>query len=324
MNALHRALRRVSLTVLACAALAAHAQSYPTKPVKIIVPFAPGGAVDAVARVVGNRLAEQLGQPFVIESKPGANMNIGTQAVVSAPADGYTLLLGANPLATNPTLDPKLPFDPQKDLAPIARIGYAPLVLVVPAASPAKSVKDLVANSKAKPGSFNYGSAAAGGSGHLATELLKIATGLDAQHVAYKGGAPALTDLIGGRLDLMIINPLEAAPHVKAGTLRALAVSSPQRIPALPDTPTFEEAGVKGFEANVWWSFSAPAATPRDIVAKLSTETLKALENADVRAKLEAMGAVVAPLDAAAYGRFLAEETRKWAGVIRTARITSE
>ena len=300
------------------------AQAFPSRPIKIVVPFAPGGAVDSVARVVGARMAEQTGQPVVIESKPGANMNIGTQAVIAAPADGYTLLLGANPLATNPTLDPKLPFEPLRDLAPVARVGYAPLVLVVPANSPARSVSELAALSKAKPNTFYYGSAASGSSGHLATELLKTATGLDAQHVAYKGGAPALTDLVGGRLDLMLINPLEAAPHVKAGTLRALAVSSEKRIAALPDTPTFAEAGVKGFEASVWWGFLVPAATPKDVVARLTAETLKALENDAVRARLEAMGAVVAPLNADGFGRYLRDETQKWAGVIRAAKITAE
>lgn len=170
-------------------------------------------------------------------------------------------------------------------------------MLVVPANSPARSVSELAALSKTKPNTFNYGSAASGSSGHLATELLKTATGLDAQHVAYKGGAPALTDLVGGRLDLMLINPLEAAPHVKAGTLRALAVSSEKRIAALPDTPTFAEAGVKGFEVSVWWAFLVPAATPKDVVA---------------------------PLNADGLGRYLRDETQKWAGVIRAAKITAE
>ena len=234
----------------------AMAQGFPSHTVKIVVPFAPGGAVDSVARVVGARMAEQMGQPVIVENKPGANANLGAQAVVASTADGYTLLLGANGLATNPTLEKNLPFDPLKDLATVARVGYAPLVLVVPESSPAKTVQDLVAASKAHPNTFNYGSAAVGGSGHLATELLKSATGLDAQHVAYKGGAPALTDLIGGRLTLMLINPREAAPHVKAGKLRALAVSSPQRIASLPEVPTFEQAGVKGFEASVWWDSS--------------------------------------------------------------------
>ena len=298
-------------------------RDFPSHALKIIVPFAPGGAVDSVARVVGARLSEQVKQPVVIENKPGANANLGAQAVATSPADGYTMLLGANGLATNPTLEKNLPFDPLKDFAPVALVGYAPLVLVVPADHPATTVQQLVALSKAKPATFNYGSAAVGGSGHLATELLKSATGLDAQHVAYKGGAPALTDLIAGRLDLMLINPLEAAPHVKSGKLRALAVTGRSRIAALPDVPTFDEAAVKDFDASVWWGFVVPAKTPPEIVARLGTETMNALKEPAVREKLEQMGAVVAPLDGPAFGRFLADETRKWAKVIREAKISA-
>jgi tripartite-type tricarboxylate transporter receptor subunit TctC len=322
MTRTHKALAAAALA-LGCAGLA-QAQEFPSRAIKIVVPFAPGGAVDSVARVVGARIAEQVHQPVVVENKPGANANLGAQAVVAAPADGYTLLLGANGLATNPTLEKNLPFDPLRDLVPVARVGYAPLVLVVPADHPAKTVQELVSLSKAQPNTFNYGSAAVGGSGHLATELLKSATGLDAQHVAYKGGAPALTDLIGGRLHFMLINPLEAAPHVKAGKLRALAVSSRERIASLPDVPTFEQAGVKGFEATVWWGLLAPAKTPAAIVSRLASESLKALQDPGVREKLEAMGAVVAPQDAQAFGRFLADETQKWAKVIREAKISSD
>jgi len=206
----------------------------------------------------------------------------------------------------------------------VALVGYAPLVLVVPTDHPAKSVQQLVALSKAKPGTFNYGSAAVGGSGHLATELLRSVTGLDAQHVAYKGGAPALTDLIAGRLDLMLINPLEAAPRLKAGKLRALAVTGHSHIKSLPDVPTFDEAGVKDFDASVWWGFLVPAKTPPEVVARLGTETLNALKDPAVRDKLEAMGAVVAPLDGPAFGRFLADETHKWARVIREAKISAD
>ena len=304
--------------------LAAFAQPYPSKPVKIVVPFPPGGAVDAVARIMQPKLAELLGQPVVVDNKPGANADIGAQATLAAPADGYTMLLSANPLATNPTLNSKLPYKPLTDFATVARVGYAPLVLVVPADSPAKSVKDLVAESKAKPNTMNYGSAATGGSGHLASELLKIKTGMDAQHIAYKGGAPALTDLIAGRLTFMLINPLEAAPHVKAGKLRALAVSSPKHIAQLPDVPTFDEAGVKDFRASVWWGFLVPAATPKDVVARLSRDILKTLEDPAVREKLIAVGAEVEPQDAAAFGAFLKSETETWAGVIKAAHIKGD
>lgn len=313
---------RLAAAALLLPALAL-AQAFPSKPVRIVVPFAPAGAVDTVARIVGAQLSGQLGQPVVVENKPGGQANIGAEMVAKAAPDGYTMLLGANGLATNPTLM-KMSFDPLQAFAAVARVGYAPLVLVVPAASPAKSVAELVAYAKAHPGATNYGSAAVGGSGHLASELLKMQTGIDSQHIPYKGGAPALTDLIGERLTFMLINPLEAAPHVKAGRLRALAVSSPKRIGALPDVPTFDEAGVKGFEASVWWGFVVPAATPKETVARLSRETLAALGEPAVRSKLEALGAVVDPQDAAQFGAFLRAETAKWADVIRKAGITAE
>jgi len=313
----------LAATALAFASFAG-AQDFPTRPVKIVVPFAAGGAVDSVARVIGARMQEQMHQPVVVENKPGANADLGAQAVVASQPDGYTMLLGANGLATNPTLEKNLSYDPLKDLAPVARVGYAPLVLVVPAAKPWKTIQEMVAQSKAAPNTLNYGSAGIGSSGHLATELLKSVTGLDATHVAYKGGTPALNDLIGGRIDLMLINPLEAAPHVKAGKLRAMAVSSSDRIPSLPDVPTFDQAGVKGFDASVWWGFLVPAKTPPQVVAKLSQETIAALKDPAVRSRLESMGAVVAPQDAATFGRFLADETHKWAKVIREAKITAD
>ncbi len=317
------------LSVRRAAALAcflpvlAFAQAFPMKPVHIVVPFAPAGAVDTVARIVAQPLQEQLGQTVVVENKPGGQANIGAELAAKSAPDGYTMLLGANGLATNPTLM-KMSFDPLTAFAAVARVGYAPLVLVVPAESPAKTVAELVAYAKAHPGQTNYGSAAVGRSGHLAGELFKMKTGIDSQHIAYKGGAPALTDLIAGRLNFMLINPLEAAPHVKAGRLRALAVSSTKHIDTLPDTPTFTEAGVKGFEASVWWGFVVPAATPKDVVARLEREILKALEQPAVRAKLEALGAVVDPQDSQAFAAFLRSETRTWADVIRKAGIKPE
>ncbi len=311
------------LAALFSSALAA-AQGYPAKPVHVVVPFAPGGAVDTVARIVGQQLAGQLGSPVVVENKPGADANIGAAYVAKAAPDGYTLLLGANGLATNVTLFKNLPFDTLRDFAPVARVGYAPLVLVVPAASPYRSLRDLIEAGKKDAKKLTYGSAGTGGSGHLASELLKAKAGFEALHVPYKGGAPALTDLVGERLSFMLINPLEAVPHVKAGRLRALAVSSDKRLGLLAGVPTFAEAGLPGYEASVWWGFVAPAGTPRDIVRRLSDETLSALQDPGVRAKLEALGAVVAPQDSAAFGKFLAQEIGTWAGVIRKAGIRVE
>jgi tripartite-type tricarboxylate transporter receptor subunit TctC len=315
--------RRAAILVAAALPLVANAQGFPSHALRIVVPFAPGGAVDTVARIVGAQLSTQVGQAVVVENKPGAQANLGAELVAHAPPDGYTLLLGANGLATNPTLM-KMSFDPLQAFATVARVGYAPLVLVVPEASPAKTVADLVAYIKAHPGQTNYGSAAVGGSGHLASELFKMKTATDSQHVPYKGGAPALTDLIAGRLTYMLINPLEAAPHVKAGKLRALAVSAPKRIDSFPDVPTFDEAGVKGFNATVWWGFVVPAATPKDVVARLQQEILKALADREVKGKLELLGAVVDPQDGAAFGAFLRSETETWADVIRKAHIQAE
>ena len=316
----------VALALGALVMLAAPAQSqpFPSKPIKFVVPFAAGGAVDVVARVVGQRVAEQLNQTVIIENKPGGNANIGADYVAKAPADGYTVLLGANGLAANMTLHKNMPFDTLRDFAPVAGVGYAPLVFVVPASSPAKTLQEFLAMARAKPGGFTYGTAAAGGSGHLATELLKIEAGFDALHVPYKGGAPALTDLMGERIGFMLINPLEAAPHVKSGRLRALAVTGTKRLPMLLDVPTFAEAGIPSFEATVWWGFVVPAKTPKDVIARLQNEILRALDNDTVREKLVSQGAVVDPMDAARFGGFLKSEIDKWARVIKTAKISEE
>ena len=318
--------RRAAAAFVATALLAppAHTQPYPSKPIKIVVPFAAGGAVDVVARVVGQRVSEQVNQPVIVDNKPGGHANIGADFVAKAPPDGYTLLLGANGLASNMTLHKNLPFDTLRDFAPVAAVGYAPLVFVVPTGSPAKTLQEFIAMARAKPGAFTYGTAAAGGSGHLATELLKSEARFDALHVPYKGGAPALTDLMGDRISFMLINPLEAAPHVKSGRLRALAVSSSKRLAMLPDVPTFKEAGIAGFEATVWWGFVVPAKTSKEIVTRLQSEILKALENDGVRDKLVSLGAVVEPMDSARFGTFLAREIDTWARVIKSAKITEE
>jgi len=310
-----------------CAAMipgAALAQPYPNKPVRIIVPFAAGGAVDVVARAVGQRMSEQMGSPVIIENKPGASANLGAELVAKAAPDGYTVLMGANGLATNMTLFRNLGFDTAKDFAPVARVGYAPLVLVVEASSPAKTLTDLIALAKAQPGVLNYGSAGNGGSGHLATELLKITTRIDVLHVPYKGGAPAMTDLLGGRLSFMLNNPLEVIANIKSGRLRAIAVANPRRIAMLPDVPTFAEAGVTGYDASVWWGVVAPAKTPKDIVAKLSGEVQKALEDEGVKEKLSNLGAVIDPAGPEQFGRFLRDEIEKWAQVIKASGIHAD
>ena len=238
----------------------------------------------------------------------------------SAP-DGYTLLMASNGLTTNMALFPTLSFDGRRDFAPIARIGYAPLVIVVPTAFQAKSLKDLIAMAKAKPGDLSYGSAGNGSSGHLAGEMLKSSAGIDVLHIPYKGGAPAITDLLGERLSFMPINPLEVMPHVQAGKLRVLAVGSDKRFLLLPDVPTAIEAGVAGFEASVWWGLVAPAKTPPDIVARLNAETNKALHDPAIAKKLADLGVVTTPGTSADFASFIAKQTEVWSAVIKKAGI---
>jgi tripartite-type tricarboxylate transporter receptor subunit TctC len=310
---------------LACAALSAGManaqQSYPARPIRIVVPFAAGGAVDMVARVVGQRLSEQMGQSVVVDNRPGASANLGAEIVAKAPADGYTVLMGANGLATNMTLFPNLSFNALRDFAPVARVGYAPLILVSAISFPAKTLKELIAMAKAQPGKLTYASAGNGSSQHLAGEMFRIAVGIDALHVPYKGGAPALVDLLGGRTSFMFLNPPEALPHIKSQRLRAIAASSAKRIALLPDVPTFSEAGLPGFEATVWWGLVAPATTPSGVVAKLNAETVKALAEPVVKEKLAELGAVTDPSTAAEFGQFLKSEVDKWAKVINTSGI---
>ena len=258
--------------------LTVHAQPYPNHTIKIVVPYAAGGAVDIVARTIGQPLSEALKQPVIVDNRPGASANIGMELVAKAAPDGYTLLMASNGIATNMALFPHLAFDAGRDFAPIATIGYAPLVIVVPASSPAKSLKDLLAMAKAEPGKLTYASAGNGSSGHLAGELLKSMAKVDVLHVPYKGGAPAITDLLGERITFMPINPVEVIAHIRGGKLRALAVASDKRFALLPDVPTVAEAGLPGYEASVWWGLVAPAKTPAEVVRQLNAETNKAAD----------------------------------------------
>ena len=303
------------------APLTVHAQSYPNRPIKIIVPYAAGGAVDIVARTIGQPLAEALKQPVIVDNRPGASANIGMEMVAKATPDGYTLLMASNGIATNMALFPQLAFDGRRDFAPIAKIGYAPLVIVAPASSPAKSLKDLIAMAKAEPGKLTYASAGNGSSGHLAGELLKSTAKVDVLHVPYKGGAPAITDLLGERISFMPINPVEVMAHIRGGRLRALAVASDKRFPLLPDVPTVTEAGLAGYEASVWWGLVAPAKTPPEIVRQLNAETNKALANPAIANKLSELGVVVTPGTPDEFAAFMKSQTELWAGVVKSAGI---
>jgi tripartite-type tricarboxylate transporter receptor subunit TctC len=257
----------------------------------------------------------------IVDNRPGASANIGMEAVAKAAPDGYTLLMASNGIATNMTLFPSLPFDGRRDFTPVAKIGYAPLVIVVPASSPAKSLKDLIAMAKAEPGKLTYASAGNGSSGHLAGELLKSTAKIDVLHVPYKGGAPAITDLLGERITFMPINPVEVIAHIRSGRLRALAVASDQRFPLLPDVPTVAEAGLAGYEASVWWGLVAPAKTPPEVVRRLNAETTKALTNPALANKLSELGVVVTPGTPGQFAAFLKAQTELWSDVIKSAKI---
>ncbi len=308
------------------AAFAVHAQVYPAKPLRLIVPYPAGGGTDFFARAVGAQLSVQLGQPVVVENRPGAATIIGAEAVAKSAPDGYTLLLGDTATyAVNPSLYKKLPYDPGKDLAPVTMTGRFALLLVVnPGKMPASSVKELVEEAKKAPAKFDYASPGPGSPHHLAMEMFKQRTGTQFNHVPYKGAGPAIQDLLGGQIPLMFLDLAAGAPQIKAGKLKALAVASDKRIAALPDLPTVAESGIPGFEAWAWQALAVPIGTPREIVARLNAEFRKAVGVPVLRQKLIDAGIdplQSSPEDASAYIR---SEALKWSKVISDGKITVE
>jgi tripartite-type tricarboxylate transporter receptor subunit TctC len=301
------------------------AQSYPSKPIRIVIAQAPGSATDVISRVVGNRLSEALGQPVVIEAKPGAGGALGTEAAARSAPDGYTLFMANNSThGSNPALYPKLPYDAVKDFAPISLVASVPYVLVVDPSLPANSVAELVALAKSKPGKMNYASAGNGSTHHFCGELLKSSAGLDIQHVPYKGSPPAIAGLLGGEVSMMFANLTDIGAQLKAGKLRALAVTTAKRAPSLPDVPTLAEAGVPGFEIQSWFGLLAPAGTPAPIVARLNTETLKVLGRADVQSTLGAQGLELAPGTPGEFAAHIKSEIDKFTRIARAAGIKAE
>ena len=297
------------------------AASYPSRVVTVVCPFPPGGTSDTMARLVAQELTTALGQQFIVENKPGANGNIGSAQVARAEADGYTLLLsGVGSNAINYTLYPKLGYDP-KDLTHITLLATGPNVLVANPEFPAKTFKEFVELAKSKPNEFNYASSGNGSSGHLAMEMLKQQAGIELTHVPYKGGAPAMTDLMGGQVPVMFINQDAALPHVKAGKMRALAVASVERNPAYPDTPSIAESGYPGFSAVSWFGLSAPAKTPKAIIDKLHAATVKALQSPEFKERIVSNGFVVVGDTPEEFAAFVAAETEKWGKVIKTGNI---
>ena len=322
--------RRSALSLLTGASLLpalnrpAFAAAFPDRPIHVAVPFSAGGAVDIVARTVMQQAGPALGQPIVIENRPGASGNIATAFVAKSEPDGYNLLIGANNLATNDALFDNLPFNAEKDLAPVTLVGYSPLILVVQPQFEARTVKDIVDIAKAAPEKLTFASAGTGTSGHLAAEIFKQVTGIQALHVPYKGGAQAMVDIIAGRVSFMFIDPVQGMPQIRANQLRAVAVSSAERLALLPDVPTVKEAGFPGVEATVWWGFLVPAQTPADIIARLNQAIDGALQDQNVKNSLHDMGAVVKGGSSNDFRSFLKSETEKWGDIIRTAKIKAE
>lgn len=308
-------------TSLIAPTVAAQPASYPAKPVKVLVGFTAGGAVDLVARTLGQAMSQALGQPMVIENKPGAGTNIAMRALIDAPADGYTLMVTANSVAANPALFQPAPFDPEKDIAPVALIGRVPVVIAANTASPYGNVAQLISAAKQKANSVSYGSPGNGSTPHMAIEFFSRAAGIDLQHVPYRGGSQAITDVIGGQLPLVAVNALEVLPHVKAGKLRVLAVLSPNRSPIYPDAPTIAESGFPGFEASVWYGFIAPANTPKAIVTRLHDEVQKALQSKEVRERLANAGGEVLPGSSEQFAGLIRNERQRYAKLVREANI---
>jgi tripartite-type tricarboxylate transporter receptor subunit TctC len=325
MNLLRRTLIKSAAAALAAAALPrrASAQDYPTRPVRIVAGFAAGGGVDITARLIGQWLADRLGQSFVIENRPGAGGNIGTEAVVNAAADGYTLLLATVPNAVNASLYEKLNFNFLRDTAPVAGIIRVPMVILLNPQVPATTVPEFIAYAKANPGKLNMASAGNGSAPHMAGELFKMMAGVNLVHIPYRGQGPALTDLLGSDVQVLFATAPGTSDYIKTGKLRALAVTAASRAQVLPELPTVADF-VPGYEANQWYGLSAPKNTPAEIVARLNREINAGIADHAMKARLAAIGGEPLPGSAGEFGRLIAEETEKWGKVVRAAGIKPE
>ena len=328
MKLSHPIIRRFAaascLLFMSLAAPAAWAQAWPSKPVKVIVNFPPGGAADQLARAIGLPLQEALGQPVVVENRAGANGNIGGEVVAKSPPDGYTLLMSSGGMVSvNPHIYPRMAFDPAKDLVPVAAAARVLVYLVVKPSIPADNIKDFIAYVKANPGRLSYGSPGTGSSPHLAGEMFKSQAGLFAVHVPYRGAAPALQDLLAGQLDYYF-DPGIGLQQVKAGKLKLLAVGSPKRSPMFPNVPTLEEAGLKGFDADTVFGFYAPAGTPADVVNRLNREINRILGTQAVKDRILALGGEALPLSPADFGAKAMQDSRRFSAIIKERNITAD
>jgi tripartite-type tricarboxylate transporter receptor subunit TctC len=319
-------LARACLLALAAAfSGSALAQAWPSRPLKLIVPYPPGGSADILARAIGQKLADGLGQSVIVDNRPGAGTAIGAEATAKATPDGYTIMLGTvSSHAINPALTPGLKYDPVKDFAPVSMVALIPFVLLVHPSLPARNVRELIALAKAKPGSLNFSSAGSGTSNHLAGELFKSMTGTFMVHIPYKGSAPALTDLLAGQVNLMFDLVLTAQPHVKSGAARALAVTGLERSASLPNVPTVAESGVPGFEVSAWFGFFAPAGTPAAIVTALNAETVKAMRAPDLRERLAGQGADAVSSTPEQFAAYVKDELAKWTRVVKASGMKAD
>ena len=308
---------------LICAIPAARAQDYPARPVKILIAFPVGGLLDTVSRVVGEKLGGLLGQQFIIEARPGAGGTLATAAVAKADPDGYTLMMINDNHALNPSVFKNIPYDSVKDFAPIGFVGFTPLILAAHPSVPAKDVKELIAIAKTKADAVTYASVGVGSASHLAGEMLASAAGVKMLHVPYRGGAPALNDLIAGHVNTLFVSPVIGLANIQAGKLKALALAAPKRLEILPDLITMEEAGYP-VDASYWFGLVAPAGTPPAVIAKLEKALAEVLQMPDVRKRLTEMGAVVTPLSGKEFGDYIRTEIAKWADIVAKAGVKPE
>jgi len=303
---------------------AAAQSGYPNRPLRFVVPFTPGGSNDIFARVIGQRLSEAMGQPVLIDNRPGAGGLLGAEIVAKAPPDGYNLMIHSTSFTTNVAIQPKVAFDPVRDIAPITKLGEGSLLMAVNVNSPIRTMQDLLAAARARPGTLNYGSSGSGGVNHLATEVLNRMAKIDTVHIPYKGIGPAVTDLLGGQIQILLSGIPNVMPQVKAGKLRPLAVSTAKRSAFLPEVPTIAESGVPGYSVVLWWGLFAPGGTPRPIIARLNQEVGKILLSTEMRERLAAEGAEPTPTSPEEFAALVREEIQFWRRIAREAGIKPE
>jgi tripartite-type tricarboxylate transporter receptor subunit TctC len=319
---MYRLLGVCALAIVAAAPAAA--QDYPRKPVRVVIPYAPGGGTDIVSRIIGQKLSERFGHAFIMDNRPGAASMLATEIVARASPDGYTIILSDTPHTINPSVFGKVPFDPIKDFTPIAMVASSPLMLVVHPSVPVATLADFVKLAKAQPGKINLGSGGTGATTHVVGELFKLRAGVNLNHIPYKGTGPALADVVGGQIQSTFTTTPGAIPHVKAGRLKALGVSTLKRSIGAPDVPTFEESGIKDFEAANWYGFQAPAGLPKPVLARLSEEILRAAQLPDVRERFISIALDPVTMPPEQFQKFIAAEVRKWSGVVKAANIKAD